>query len=52
MRVQHALITVAAAAGLAMTAAPAVAQTGPLEVQVHYSDVYDVLLPDPSDPTG
>ena len=52
MRVQHALINVAAAAGLAMTAAPAVAQTGPPEVQVHYSDVYDVLLPDPSDPTG
>ena len=52
MRVQHALIPVAAAACLAMTAAPAVAHPTPLEVQVHYSDVYDVLLPDPSDPAG
>ena len=52
MRLHHALIPVAAAVGLAMTATPAVAQPGPLEVQVHYSDVYDVLLPDASDPTG
>jgi hypothetical protein len=53
MRFQHALIPVAAAAALASTAAaPAVAQTGPPEVQVHYNDVYDVLLPDPADPTG
>jgi hypothetical protein len=28
------------------------ARSGPPEVQLHYSDVYDVLLPDPSDPTG
>ena len=52
MRVQLALIPVAAAASLTFTAAPAIAQSGPPEVQVHYSDVYDVLLPDPSDPSG
>jgi hypothetical protein len=32
------------------TAGPASA--APPEVQVHYSDVYDVLLPDPDDPAG
>jgi hypothetical protein len=53
MRTYHVLIAVtAAAAGLTTAAAPVAAQSGPLEVQVHYSDVYDVLLPDPSDPAG
>lgn len=52
MHLPNAFIPVAAAAGLIMTASPTAAQTGPPEVQVHYSDVYDVLLPDPSDPTG
>ena len=53
MRVRHALTPAATAVALALSAAaPAVAQTGPPEVQVHYSDVYDVLLPDPADPTG
>ena len=52
MRVQHALIPVATAACLAVSVTPAVALGGPPEVQVHYSDVYDVLLPDPSDPNG
>jgi hypothetical protein len=33
-------------------AAPATAATGPPAVQVHYSDLYDVLLPDPSDRAG
>jgi hypothetical protein len=51
MRLHHALVTVATAAGLAIAAPPA-ANAGPPEVQVHYSDVYDVLLPDPSDPEG
>ena len=52
MRVQRSLIPVAAAATLAIAAPPSVAQSGPPEVQVHYSDVYDVLLPDPADPAG
>jgi hypothetical protein len=52
MHLQHAFIPVAAAARAAMTAAPTAAQTGPPNVQVHYSNVYDVLLPDPSDPAG
>jgi hypothetical protein len=47
MHLQHAFIPVAAAATLTITAAPTAAQTGPPEVQVHYGDVYDVLLPDP-----
>jgi len=51
MHLHHIFVPVAAAS-LAMIAAPAVAQTGPPEVQVHYSDVYDVLLPDPADPAG
>jgi len=41
-----------ALAATAAVAAPATAGTGPPEVQVHYSDAYDTLLPDPSDPTG
>jgi hypothetical protein len=52
MRFQHGFIPAAAAAALVITAAPAVAQSGPPQVQVHYSDVYDVLLPDPADPAG
>lgn len=47
----------AATAGLAVALVPtlavvpaASAQSGPFEVQEHYSDVYDVLLPDPLDP--
>ena len=52
MRSQRSFVPVVAAATLVIAAAPAVAQSGPPEVQVHYSDVYDVLLPDPSDPTG
>jgi len=52
MRSQRAFIPIVAAATLAIAAAPAVAQSGPPEVQVHYSDVYDVLLPDPEDPNG
>jgi hypothetical protein len=52
MHFQHAFVLVAAAASLIITAPPTAAQTGPPEVQVHYSDVYDVLLPDPSDPAG
>jgi hypothetical protein len=53
MRTYHVLIAVTAAAASLTTAAPPVAaQSGRPEVQVHYSDVYDVLLPDPSDPAG
>ena len=52
MGYQISFIAVAAAATLAIAAAPAVAESGPPEVQVHYSDVYDVLLPDPADPAG
>jgi hypothetical protein len=52
MRSQRSFVPVVAAATLVIAAAPAVAQSGPPEVQVHYSDVYDVLLPDPSDPAG
>ena len=48
----HAFIPAAAAAGLVLAAVPTAAQAGPPEVQVHYSDVYDVLLPDPADPAG
>jgi hypothetical protein len=44
MHVHHALIPVAVVAALTIAAAPAGAQSGPPEVQVHYSDVYDVLL--------
>jgi hypothetical protein len=52
MRFQRSFIPVAAVTTLAMAAAPAVAQSGPPEVRVHYSDVYDVLLPDPADSAG
>jgi hypothetical protein len=52
MRSQRSIIPIVAAATLVIAAAPAVAQSGPPEVQVHYSDVYDVLLPDSSDPAG
>ena len=52
MRYQSSFIAMAAAATLAIAAAPADAQGGTPEVQVHYSDVYDVLLPDPADPGG
>jgi hypothetical protein len=52
MHLHHAFIPVAVAAILTMTAVPTAAGNGPPEVQVHYSDVYDVLLPDPSDPAG
>jgi hypothetical protein len=52
--VLSAATAVAALTTAVMTTAavPAAAQTGPPEVQVHYSDVYNVLLPDPADPTG
>jgi hypothetical protein len=52
MRRHHRSTLVLTAIGLAIGAAPAPAEAGPPEVQVHYSDVYDVLLPDPSDPEG
>ena len=58
MRPNPALITrvtsraIVVLAALAATAAPVAAQSGPPEVQVHYSDMYDVLLPDPADPAG
>jgi hypothetical protein len=52
MRSQRSFVPVVTAATLVIAAAPAVAQSGPPEVQVHYSDVYDVLLPDPTDPGG
>ena len=52
MRFQRALISLAAAAVLPIIAAPTAAQAGPPQEQVHYSDVDDVLLPDPSDPGG
>src|SRR5215207_1346039 len=51
MRVPCALVLTAAAT-LAWSVASPAAQAGPPDVQVHYSDVYDVLLPDPSDPSG
>jgi hypothetical protein len=51
MDLAHAFIPIAAATVLIVTA-PTAAQAGPPEVQVHYSDVYDVLLPDAADPTG
>jgi hypothetical protein len=50
LRLHHAL-TVAATVGLAVTAMPTAAQAAPI-VQQHYSDTYDVLLPDPADPNG
>jgi hypothetical protein len=52
MRFNPVLIAAAAIAALASTAVPAAAQTGPPQVQLHYTDTYDVLLPDPADPTG
>jgi hypothetical protein len=53
MRTRHVLIAATAVAtALVTTAVPAAAQSGPPEVQVHYSDVFDLLLPDPADPTG
>ena len=52
MNLHHALASTAAAIAVAISAAPTVAQAAPPQVQVHYSDVYDVLLPDPSDPAG
>ena len=52
MNLHHGLATTAAAIALAISAAPTVAQAAPPTVQAHYSDVYDVLLPDPSDPAG
>jgi len=50
MPVRRALVPVAAAALMALSASTA--QAAPPEVQQHYSDVYDVLLPSPSDPNG
>lgn len=52
MNLHPGLATTAVTIALAITAAPTVAQAAPPEVQVHYGDVYDVLLPDPSDPAG
>jgi hypothetical protein len=52
MRSQRSFVPVVAAATLVIAAGPAVAQSGPPEVQAHYSDVYDVLLPEPDDPLG
>jgi hypothetical protein len=52
MNLHHALASTAAVIALAISAAPTVAQAAPPTVQAHYSDVYDVLLPDPSDPAG
>jgi hypothetical protein len=52
MNLHHVLASTAAAIALAISAAPTVAQAAPPTVQAHYSDVYDVLLPDPSDPAG
>jgi hypothetical protein len=52
MNLHHALASTAAAIALAISAAPTVAQAAPPPVQAHYSDVYDVLLPDSSDPAG
>ena len=46
------VVGTAAMALTGSTAASATAGTGPPEVQVHYSDAYDTLLPDPSDPAG
>jgi len=46
------LVAGTAALAAAAAAAAPVAAAGPPEVQVHYSDAYDTLLPDPSDPTG
>jgi hypothetical protein len=52
MHFQRSFIAVSAMAALSVGATPAVAQSGPPEVQVHYSNVFDVLLPDPGDPDG
>ena len=52
MNLHNGLATTAAAIALAISAAPTVAQAAPPQVQVHYGDAYDVLLPDPSDPAG
>ena len=52
MNLHHGLATTAAAIALAISAAPTVAQAAPPPVQAHYSDVYDVLLPDSFDPAG
>ena len=52
MNLHHALASTAAAIALAISAAPTMAHAAPPNVQAHYSDVYDVLLPDPSDPAG
>ena len=52
MNLHHVLASTAAAMALAISATPTVAQAAPPQVQVHYGDVYDVLLPDPSDPAG
>jgi hypothetical protein len=52
MRLRQVLIPVATGAILLIAAGPTAARSGPLDVQVHYSDAYDILLPDPSDPAG
>ena len=48
MRSQRSFVPVVAAATLVIAAAPAVAQSGPPDVQVHYSDVYHARPPDTS----
>ena len=52
MNLHRGLASTATAVALAISAAPTAAQAAPPAVQAHYSDVYDVLLPDPSDPAG
>ena len=50
MPIRRAFVPLAAAAF--MTLGASIAQAAPPEVQQHYSDAHDVLLPDPSDPNG
>ena len=52
MNLHHVVASTAAAVALAISAVPSVAQAAPPPVQVHYSNIDDVLLPDPSDPAG
>src|SRR3954454_16704309 len=51
MNLHHVLASATAAVALTISAAPTAAQGAPT-VQDHYSDIYDVLLPDPSNPAG
>jgi hypothetical protein len=46
------LVGVAAATSLMTMVVPTAARAASPDVQIHYSDVYDAVLPDPSDPAG